>query len=158
VETSSGVIGLTPGSGAKLVRPGVYLTSAGEVELSDDQVTNNITYARQILAADQTAQAALRAASAAQAPPVENPTATTTASVLSASASGFGKAEKLDQIKKQLIILQSQEANIRAQIQHENSVYHGVNTIHSSDLPNQLRALEQQVRDLNTQRSLLQAR
>lgn len=60
VETADGVVGLTPGTGVKLVRPGVYLSTQGEVKLSDNQVTNNMTLARQAKQQYEAGQAAIK--------------------------------------------------------------------------------------------------
>ena len=46
VETAGGVRTLTPGTGVKLVRPGIYLTPAGETPLAAEQMTNNLAIAR----------------------------------------------------------------------------------------------------------------
>jgi hypothetical protein len=67
IETDSGITSLTPGTGVKLLHDDVYLTPAGEAHLRPDQMTNNMTLARQILTADRQAQAAIKATGAAQA-------------------------------------------------------------------------------------------
>ena len=67
VETSDGIRGLPPGTGVKLVRPGIYLTPAGEAALRDDQVTNNMTLARQVRDADLAAQERVKRGLGAQA-------------------------------------------------------------------------------------------
>jgi len=46
VENSDGVTGLPPGTGVKLVKPGVYLTPAGEWPLADNVITNDLDIAR----------------------------------------------------------------------------------------------------------------
>ena len=60
IETDSGVTGLPPGTGVKLVRPGVYLSPAGEISLRPEQITNNLALARQARDADRAAQASLK--------------------------------------------------------------------------------------------------
>jgi len=67
VETPNGVNGLPPGTGVKLVRPGIYLTPAGEVHLNPEQLTNDMAVARAARDAAQAAQAALRQRGAAEA-------------------------------------------------------------------------------------------
>jgi hypothetical protein len=47
IETNDGIVGLPPGTGVKLVRPGVYLTPNGEAPLNDFQITNDLDIARQ---------------------------------------------------------------------------------------------------------------
>lgn len=63
VETKDGVTGFPPGTEVKLVQPGVYLTPAGKVHLSAMQVTNDLGKARNALAYDRNAQAALHVTS-----------------------------------------------------------------------------------------------
>ncbi len=58
VETSSGIAGLKPGDGVKFLRPGVYQSNVGEVQLRPDQITNDLGVARRAVAADRQAQAA----------------------------------------------------------------------------------------------------
>ena len=48
LETSHGIIRFKPGTELKLVRPGVYRTSAGEIPLRPDQVTNDVAIAQGI--------------------------------------------------------------------------------------------------------------
>jgi hypothetical protein len=59
VETSDGVTGLPPGTGVKLVRPGVYLTPAGEVSLNPSLLTNDMGVARRALAQEKAKQSTL---------------------------------------------------------------------------------------------------
>ena len=66
VETADGITGLPPGTGVKLVRPGIYLTPAGEVALDATRLTNDMAKARAVLSADRNSQAALRAGLAVQ--------------------------------------------------------------------------------------------
>ena len=58
VETGSGIAGLKPGDGVKFLRPGVYQSNVGEVQLRPDQITNDLGVARRAVAADRQAQAA----------------------------------------------------------------------------------------------------
>jgi hypothetical protein len=60
VETASGIVGLKPGTGVKLTRPGFYLTPYGEVALADEQVTNDMALARQAANQDAAQQAQLK--------------------------------------------------------------------------------------------------
>jgi hypothetical protein len=46
IENNDGITGLPPGTGVKLVRPGIYLTPAGESPLSANQITNDLDIAR----------------------------------------------------------------------------------------------------------------
>jgi hypothetical protein len=61
VETDSGIVGLPPGTGVKLVREGIYQTPAGEVPLDAKLLTNDMTLARKVLNADRAKQAATKA-------------------------------------------------------------------------------------------------
>jgi hypothetical protein len=61
VETDAGVVGLKPGTGVKLVRPGIYLTPAGEQPLKPEQLTNDLVIARAARDADAAAHAAIQA-------------------------------------------------------------------------------------------------
>ncbi len=60
IETNDGVIGLEPGTCVKLVRPGVYLTPAGEAALDAGQMTNNLGVARRVRDASVAAKAAAK--------------------------------------------------------------------------------------------------
>lgn len=60
IETNDGVIGLEPGTRVKLVRPGVYLTPAGEAALDAGQLTNNLGVARRVRDASVAAKAAAK--------------------------------------------------------------------------------------------------
>jgi hypothetical protein len=46
VENNDGITGLPPGTGVKLVRPGVYLTPSGEMPLDEKTITNDLDIAR----------------------------------------------------------------------------------------------------------------
>jgi hypothetical protein len=46
VENNDGITGLPPGTGVKLVKPGVYLTPSGEMPLDDKVLTNDLDIAR----------------------------------------------------------------------------------------------------------------
>ena len=67
VETNDGIIGLPPGTGVKLVRPGIYLTPAGETPLPPEQLTNDMDIARQARDSDRAAQSAVKQQSATEA-------------------------------------------------------------------------------------------
>ena len=73
VETPDGIVGLRPGTRAVLQPDGRYLANGQLFELRADQLTNDLRVARQVAAADQTAQAAIRqylqVAPASTAPP-----------------------------------------------------------------------------------------
>lgn len=66
VETADGIKGLPPGTGVKLVKPGIYLTPAGEVPLDAALLTNDMGKARAARDADRARQAAANAGIAAQ--------------------------------------------------------------------------------------------
>lgn len=66
VETNDGVVGLPPGTGVKLVRPGIYLTPAGEVPLNPAQLTNDMGVARRAANIEKNTQAAIQQRIAAQ--------------------------------------------------------------------------------------------
>ena len=61
IETRNGIIGLPPGTEVTQVRPGMYKTPAGTVHLDQVQLTNDLGKARNALAYDRNAQAALQA-------------------------------------------------------------------------------------------------
>lgn len=65
VETDSGVTGLPPGTGVKLLHDDVYLTPAGEAHLRREQVTNDMALARKALASEKAVQNAAQARIAA---------------------------------------------------------------------------------------------
>jgi len=60
VETKDGIVGLPPGTGVKLVRPGVYLTPQGEMSLTSAQLTNDMDVAREARDTDHARQGALQ--------------------------------------------------------------------------------------------------
>jgi hypothetical protein len=60
VENADGVHNLPPGTGVKLVRPGVYLTPYGEHPLAAALLTNDLAKARAARDADRAAQDAAR--------------------------------------------------------------------------------------------------
>jgi hypothetical protein len=65
IETDSGVTGLPPGTGVKLLHDDLYLTPAGQAHLRADQLTNDMTLARQALASERARQAGAAARVAA---------------------------------------------------------------------------------------------
>jgi hypothetical protein len=67
VETTDGIMGLPPGTGVKLVRPGVYLTPAGEAPLDASKLTNDMGVARRARDRDRLTQTALQKQIATQA-------------------------------------------------------------------------------------------
>ena len=60
LETSEGILGLKPGQQLKLVRPGTYSADGHELALREDQVTNDLAFARAVAAEDARTQAAIR--------------------------------------------------------------------------------------------------
>ena len=88
LETPEGILGLKPGQQLKLVRPGTYSADGHELALREDQVTNDLAFARAVAAEDARTQAAIRsrlagpaakasaAASVAQNQPPSAPVAT----------------------------------------------------------------------------------
>lgn len=66
VETADGLVGLPPGTGVKLVRPGIYLTPSGEVPLDPALLTNDMGKARAARDADRARQGAAQAQVAAE--------------------------------------------------------------------------------------------
>lgn len=67
IETESGITGLPPGTGVKLLHDDLYLTPAGEAHLDAAQMTNDMTIARAAMNADRSAQAATQKVLSAQA-------------------------------------------------------------------------------------------
>jgi hypothetical protein len=67
VETDSGITGLPPGTGVKLLHDDVYQTPAGDAKLDPAQLTNDMALARRVLAEDRKQQTALQSKLAAEA-------------------------------------------------------------------------------------------
>jgi hypothetical protein len=116
VETADGIHGLPPGTGVKLVRPGVYLTPYGEASLSAEQVTNDLSAARAARDADKAAQAMLRQQGAA------NAAVATTNAQVDAKQTATTHDAALKQIdreraEKKLTQLNLQEGQLRAEIE-----------------------------------------
>jgi len=65
VETDSGVTGLPPGTGVRLLHDDLYQTPAGEAHIAEGQVTNDMALARKAKSADAATQAAAQARIAA---------------------------------------------------------------------------------------------
>lgn len=156
IETNDGIIGLKPGTGVKLVRPGVYLSPQGEVQLRDDQITNDMGFARRVLMASRQAESATQAAVAvaSQEANAQQAAAVTGAPNIALPAGMGERTAKLAQIRLQMIALQAQVRDIDAQAptSHRSS-----STIHGGTLSEQRRVIEQQLRDLQTQQSLIMA-
>ena len=115
VETPDGIRGLPPGTGVKLVRPGIYLTPAGEVPLDSVLLTNDLAKARAARAAAQAAQAAITqrltteaaaAAVAAKAKSVEN----------GASNAAAMKTIEKDKLQARITALRQQQAALDEQV------------------------------------------
>lgn len=150
VETNDGITGLTPGTGVKLVKPGIYLTPAGEVPLDEMQLTNDMSIARQARDSYRTAQAATHAAMAEDQQAAQAQQAGIAAPAM---ADGLGaRTAKLSQIKLQIIALQAKISELDAQKPKQHA-----GRIESSSITEQKRALEQQMRQLETQQRLIQA-
>lgn len=117
VETSSSVHGLPPGTGVKRIRPGIYLTPAGELPLAEAQLTNDLAVARaardaahaeqsatQQLTAASAASAGQKAKAAASAPPDANHLAAL-------------KQIDIEQVTRQIAALEQQKGVLQQQIQ-----------------------------------------
>ena len=65
-ETADGISRLIPGQRLQLVRPGIYTAGTREVTLRDDQVTNDLAFARIVAEDDARAQSAIRQSLAAR--------------------------------------------------------------------------------------------
>ena len=67
-EQAEGVVGLEPGTAVRKTEEGTYEAQGHRFQLSDDQVTNDISVAERAFAADEASQSRLRAALAAPPP------------------------------------------------------------------------------------------
>jgi len=103
IETADGIFGLPPGAGLKRIRPGTYLSSNGEVQLRDDQVTNDMALARKAKQQDEAVQIALKnriaqekaaAQAAAQRAAVAPPQSNTSANSAPPPSSGFSSTPR----------------------------------------------------------------
>jgi hypothetical protein len=104
IETSDGVRGLPPGTGVKLVRPGVYLTPYGETALPQEQLTNDLSVAR----------SARDAAVAAQA--VANARARVAAAETAASHEAALKGIDRERLERKIVELKRQKIVVDEQI------------------------------------------
>ena len=83
VETAEGIVGLKPGTRLQKTAAGKYTADGHQLELRDQQVTNDLRVAQRVVGADQAVQAAIRksmqaaeAAAAARIAAVATPVAT----------------------------------------------------------------------------------
>jgi len=163
VETDSGITGLPPGTGVKLVRPGVYLTPAGEAPLNDAILTNDMGRARQALAADRAAQTALQARGAA-ANARANAAAASADSQQSANhnnaiaaMNAADRAAAISALEQQKAELQSTLKSLREQNAKESYDHHvrgrGILSTASTDIPKAEAALEQVTAQLHALQS-----
>jgi len=167
VETADGITGLPAGTGVKLVRPGVYLTPTGEAPLDETKLTNDMAKAREALAVDRNAQAALKVRNDAQA---QQTAQTQAAQQAQSGTSNTGNSDQIiaaqrEQISAQIVALPNQRDAIQAKISEGNKrrsemkmdstrrTYQPI--IESSTLPDQLRGVDAQIRDLKSRLSLL---
>ena len=90
-ETADGISRLIPGQRLQLVRPGVYTAGARQVTLRDDQVTNDLAFARIVAEDDARAQSAIRQSLAAR------PTATAAGAPAQARAQAQAQAQAVPQ-------------------------------------------------------------
>ena len=113
VETSEGIRGLPPGTGVKLVRPGIYLTPAGEAALRDDQVTNNMALAREARDADRAGQAAMKQRLAGEA---ERATASSAQAAVENDANHKSALKQIERqrVEAQLSALKLREAALKS--------------------------------------------
>ena len=111
IETDSGITGLPPGTGVKLVREGVYLTPAGEVPLQPEQITNKLAIARKARDADRAAQAALQNR-AAQVSAASVPQASQNPAQIERAA----KQVERDEVAARVAALVQQDQALRAQL------------------------------------------
>lgn len=171
IETADGVIGLKPGTGLKLVRAGVYLSPYGEVNLREEQVTNDMGLARSTLSADQNAQAALKAslqAQAQQAADAEQSRELSAHNVgtpqTTARAAREANAGPIGDLRRQITVIQGQMDQIDIQLRQQSAnrsasfVATGRRSVDGSTLPAKRRELEAQIQQLENQIRLLQTR
>jgi len=170
IETADGIVGLKPGTGLKLIRPGVYLSPYGEVNLAEEQVTNDLGVARGVLAADQNAQAALKAslvAQAQQAAEAEQSRAVASNAAVPQTArrgSPNPNTGQISALQKQEIAIQAQIDQISTQMQQEAANRHaayfatGRRSVDASTLPARRRDLETQIQQIHARIRLLETR
>jgi hypothetical protein len=115
VETESGVHGLPPGTGVKLVRPGIYLTPAGEMAIAPERLTNDMAVARAARNAAQAEQAALQQQGAANASVAAEQARMDAADVTVAHKDGLKTLDR-ERLEKNLAALQQQKVNMEAQV------------------------------------------
>jgi hypothetical protein len=122
VENSDGVTGLPPGTGVKLVRPGVYLTPAGEWPLEANQITNDLDVARQARDAGAAGQALAKQRQAIE---EEKAAAADAAAREQAARSNDANLQGLDRtnLTRKLEALRQQKAVLQGQV---SSYFHAV--------------------------------
>jgi len=126
VEKDDGITGLPPGTGVKLVRPGVYLTPAGEWPMVDNLVTNDLDVARAARdsavsreAASKQWQAAEQARAAAAADARQKADSKTNSAQL-ADLDRLGLTRKLDALRQRKAALETEISNLSAAQSREN--------------------------------------
>jgi len=163
IETADGIVGLNPGTGLKLVRPGVYLSPSGEVSLRDDQVTNNVTLARQVLAADQSSQAALRNSLAAMARQanLQRQAAAAQSAATNAAASqsmnGDARRTRIAVLTAQRDALAQQLSGLQSERSGENYRQTYQRHIIASSTNDQIAAVQQQLLEVQSELAALNA-
>ena len=92
METDSGIISLPPGTGLKLIRPGVYTDGLHELTLTAEQVSNDVETAREAKRADAAKEVVIVPRTVKPAPGPERTTPLTPAP---RPASGLGTSSGL---------------------------------------------------------------
>ena len=157
VETVDGLYGLPPGTGVKLVRPGIYLTPYGEVPLDPALLTNDMGKARAARAAERAAQGAAHPRIATEGARVAE-TARTTAAAEAAqdSQEQAGEAAKVQaaaQRNARIAKLREQIAAARSRKAHYlDKRWQG----RANDEEVKIRALQQELRGLGVAGAMLE--
>jgi len=123
VEKDDGITGLPPGTGVKLVRPGVYLTPAGEWPMVDNLVTNDLDVARAARDSAVSREAASKAAEqarAAAAADARQKADSKTNSAQLADLDRLGLTRKLDALRQRKAALETEISNLSAAQSREN--------------------------------------
>lgn len=162
METDSGITGLPPGTGVKFLREGVYLSDAGEVALSPDQITNNLAIARRARDADRGKQTTAKMGGTEQSAELK------AADAAKAAANAAKHQQDLADIDRKNLearrnVLIGQEERLKAQLnalderrakENYNRVYKGRRI--TSTTPSEIKAVEAAIQTVREQIRALQ--
>jgi hypothetical protein len=137
----------------------VYLSPSGEVQLGDDQVTNNVTFARQVISADQKTQAVLRnsLATAAHQAEVQRRAAGQQAAANTQSMNDQARRTRIAVLTAQRDSLQQQLNSLEVQRNGEDFRHTYQRRIIGSTTREQIASVQQQLMDVQTELAALNA-